>query len=1043
MPVFRKIYANPHFALSLVLIFTVMGLLVFPRIKKNLFPDANRPQIAVVTMEPGAAAEDVASHISRRIEEEVHAIDLVRKVSSVSKDEVSVVMVEFEYEKGLDAAAVDVSNALSRVVAMLPDDILTPQVYKISDATQPVMILALTPRPGSGLDLAQVRQLAENQVKDDLLNLEGVADVDVFGGYQREIRIDLDPAAMNRYGLVSGDVIAAVAGKNKNIPAGLIIDAGSHILLKSGDEVGRLEEFLSLRLPHNLQLRDVARVSFGFRDRLSAYHGNGRPAIGLGIQRAYGGDTMAVIKKVQAALPRLRARYGNLEITVADTQGRLINLSIDNMLGALRDAVLMTLLVIFLFLANIRNLITTALSIVFTYLITIAGMHLLGLDFNIVTLTAIILAVGLLLDDAIVVMENIERHYFELGKGAAQAALDGTVEIMLADFAGTVTTIIVLVPILFIGGYVQRILRPFCTVLIIALLASYVVSVTIIPLVSPLIMKRDPHKNWLEQLVYNTFNRRLIAPLINFYRSMVRLVVDRPRVLPLFIVPLMLLMMGSKAVVIPLLGRDLMPPMDTGIVKVTFAADANSSIAAAEALLTRMEKIVYGFPGVQLLSSTLGSEPGTFSFGSGKQPQDGSMTIHFVDRFHRRQTIWQIEEELRAAFNRLPGLRYVNVFDYGATPLSSIASTVDLMLTGDQLPEIDRLGDEVARRLRQVPGLTTVSRSWYRDKREYEFTVDQLQAARYQLTPAQVSRQLGSALRGRVSSLFNIPGENGLGVRVQFRRGERDRLQDLETMLLRTPAGLVPLKMLVRVRPIFSPGVITRQNLQYSLDIYGFRDTAAITHIHRGIDRLVLPAVAVPPGCRLSKEGEIAQMRLSSTRLTRAMLLALVFLYFSLVVTFSSWKNPLTIMLAIPLAAVGSMWFMLAFGRHQCMPSMMGLILLAGIIVNNSILLIDFIMEGRKKGMNRHDAILEAIRLRARPILMTAFGTSVGMLPVAFQRAVGLERLSPLAVVAIGGLIVGTFLTMIYVPIFYLLIAGLQERIGRWRRGRSAAATRS
>ena len=665
---------------------------------------------------------------------------------------------------------------------------------------------------------------------------------------------------------------------------------------------------------------------------------------------------------------------------------------------------------------------------------TIAFMHIVHLEFNIVTMTAIILAVGLLLDDAIVVMENIERHYFELKKSIHRAALDGTTEIMLADFAGTFTTVIVLVPILFIGGYVQRILREFCSVLILALISSYIVSITIIPLLSPLVMKIDPHKNRLESLIYN-FNVYFVNPLVNFYTFLVRIVVEKKKAFILFLIPLMLTMMVTQKAVIPLLGRDLMPPMDTGIVKVAFSTDGNTSIKESDRILSRMEKIVKAFPGVQMLSSTLGSEPGTFSFGSGKQPQDGSMTIHFIDRFHRKKSIWQIEDELRNKFHKIPGIHYVDVFDYGATPLSSIASTVDLMITGDNINKLDEIGDRIAQRLNHVKGITSVSRSWYMDKREQEFTIDQLQAARYELKPADISRQVGTALRGRISSIFNIPNENGLDVRIQFKKEDRNSIKDFETMLIKTPFGLVPFRVFARIKPVFSPGVITRQNLNYSIDVYGYRDTATITHIHKGIDKGVIDKVVIPSGYHLSKEGEIAQMKLSSKRLERAMMLALILLYFSLVVTFSSWKNPFTIMLAIPLAAVGSMWFMLGFGRHQCMPSMMGLILLAGVIVNNSILLIDFIEEGRKKGMDMHDAILEAIRLRARPILMTAFGTSVGMLPVAFQRAIGLERLSPLAVVAIGGLMIGTFLTLIYVPIFYILFERLKARLSHLVQG--------
>ena len=429
----RRLFAKPYFALSLVFVFSVLGAVSFRSMQKNLFPDANRPQIAVVTIEPGASATDIANHISRPIEEELHTIDLVRKVSSVSKEEVSVVKAEFEYSKGLEAASVDVTNALNKIITGLPKDILPPQIYKISDATQPVMILAVKAGPQGRLDLAQVRQIAADQLKDDLLNIPGVADVEVFGGYQREIRIDVDPQALDRYKLTVADLADAIAGKNRNIPEGLIIGRRHQILLKSVDEAKHLNQFLNIQVTPQVRIKDLCRVHYGYQDRLSAYHGNGTPAIGVSIMRAVGGNTLATIAAVNKELPALKTRYGNLHIETADTREQLINLSIENMLGALRDAVIMTLIVIFLFLANLRSLLITAVSILFTYLMTIAGMHLLGMEFNIVTLTAIILAVGLLLDDAIVVMENIERHYYELKKPVHEAALDGTVEIMLAD----------------------------------------------------------------------------------------------------------------------------------------------------------------------------------------------------------------------------------------------------------------------------------------------------------------------------------------------------------------------------------------------------------------------------------------------------------------------------------------------------------------------------------------------------------------------------------------------------------------------------------
>jgi multidrug efflux pump subunit AcrB len=476
-----------------------------------------------------------------------------------------------------------------------------------------------------------------------------------------------------------------------------------------------------------------------------------------------------------------------------------------------------------------------------------------------------------------------------------------------------------------------------------------------------------------------------------------------------------------------------MPPMDTGIIKVAFETDANSSLAVTEALLSRMEQIIRERSDVTSVSSVIGSEPAVISFGSGRLAQQGLLTVHLVDRFHRHETIWQVEDSLRSQFRRLPGLESVDVFDFGATPLSSIRSPVDVMISGPDLALLDRIGSDVEQRLRNgVRGATSVSRSWTMDSQEIGFHADPDKLALYRVPPTAVAMQLQGAVRGMTGSVFRIPNQDGLDIWIQLAADQRRHSAQLETYPIQTPEGPVPLAQLGALERQAAASMITRQGLQRTLDIELYRSRRPISHMQEDVTA-ALRGIELPPGYQISHEGEIAQMQESFGRLGRALILGLVLLYFSLVPAFRSWTAPLTIMSAIPLALIGAAWSMLLVGKHGSMPSMMGMILLAGIVVKNSILLIDFIATARAGGAGIKQALVDSVRIRTRPILMTAVGTSVGMIPIAAEWAVGLERLSPLAVVAIGGLMVSTFLTMVYVPILYSLFEDGRLALARWR----------
>jgi multidrug efflux pump subunit AcrB len=1012
---------RPHLLLSLVLLLAVVGGVGFFRMPVNLFPDSERPQIAVVSVWPGAAAGDVASEVSRVLEKELATLERVRRVTSTANDEVSVVTAEFEYAKGLDSAATDVSNALDRVRPLLPPDLRPFQVYKVSSATPAVLTLAVAPKAGSELDLAQVRRLAENPIKESLLRLADVENVEVFGGYQGVVEVELDPDRLETHRLSPGQVIEAINGWNRNTPLGLVLAEGSQILLKSQGELVRPEEVgavvIVARPGPPVYLRDVARVGMGTRERLSAFHGNGKPAIGINIQRGKSGYALPTVRAVLAELPRLQRDFPGLDIAVADTQGELIETSVSNMVDALRDAILLTVLVIFLFLADSRGMLLAGISIPFTYLLTFAAMWLAGFEFDMVTLTGVIVGVGLLLDDAIVVLENIERHYHRLGEPIGEAVVGGTQEVMLAILSGTYATVVVLVPIIWIGGYVQTVLRPLSLTLSIALVASYVVSVTILPILAPTVLRlggRLERFRW-ERGLDRFVRGRVLEPIQELFVRLVRLALRHKLA---FIVPALLLLALSSRVVVPLVGQDLMPPMDTGIFRVSFESYPNTPLARTEALLGEVEKIIWRQPGVTMSSATLGSEPGVLSFGSGRNPQQGFVTVHLVNRFERARTMWSIEGDVLAELRKIPGLRYPAVFDYGATPLSTIRSTVDVMITGPDPAVLDRLRRDVEGRLATVGGLTAVVPTWTLDRVEYRFLPDPRKLALHGLGAAAVATQVGAQVKGVPATALRVPNQDAIPVWLQAAAGRRDTPARLETLPVLTPRGPVPLAALGTIETVTVPTLYTHQELTPTVDLLGYRNVEAVDHINGNVEK-ALAGLEIPQGYTLTEEGERKSMDETFSALMAALLLGLVLLYFSLVPAFRSFLHPLTIMVAIPLGMIGATWAMLLAGKHQCMPSFMGLILLAGIVVKNSILLIDFIEGARSRGEALEDALIGAVRVRTRPILMTAAGTAVGMLPIALQRAVGLERLSPLAVVAIGGLVVSTLLTLVYVPLFY------------------------
>lgn len=1019
---------RPHGITALLLLGVVFGLISFRTLPLNLFPDANYPQVSILLIWPGASAEDMTDRISRQVEKEMASIDKARRVQASVRDETAAVKVEFEYEKGLDAAVPDVSAALDRILPSLPQQMLPPRIFRVSDAVQPVMTLAVSPKQGSRLSMDKVRQLADNEIQEALLRIENIADAEVFGGFRPEIRISLDRDKMAGYSLSVENVLAAIGQQHKNTPSGTLFRDQDRVLIKIEGEKkhrGQLGDIvISTGADGEIKLADIAEIRTTYEEPDSFFRGNGKSAIGINILRAEGGHVTPAIEAVEKALPGLEKQFSELSFEVADTQGELIRTSVSNLLNSLRDAVILTVCVIFLFLARVRITLLAAFSIPVTFFLTFAGMKIIGYELNIVTMTAVILAVGLLVDDAIVVIENIDSHRSKGDKSRLQATIDGTKEIFLADFAGTVTTLSVLLPIMFVGGYPQKILRPLTVVLSLALLASFIASVTVIPLIARKLLAEKGAKGRLEQGIERIRNA-ILSPLQRFVVAAFRAGTTRWffLVAPLLVVSLLV---GLRQM--PLAGRDLMPPMDTGIVKISFETWPNMSVSRTRGVAEEMERVITETPGYIRMSTAVGAEPSVISFGAENTPQEGIMTVHFKNRFERPESIWEIEEDLRNAFAGIEGLKNVHVYDYGATPLSAIAAPLDVMISGPDPRVLDRLADEVKDRLRKVKGLTSLSRTWDFTKQEIIIDIDEEKLADYRIAPQTVAETLSAATAGKQAALFKIPGQDGYPIRLRYDTGQINTLEAVSSLQVPAEGGGVPLRQIADIGTGWKQSRITRENMQPTVDVIGYRAKAPISYLQSQAEE-ALSGMELPEGYSITHAGEITYMKESFGRLGTSLGLALMFLYFVLVVTFGSWAHPVMIMSAIPLAFIGVPWGMLLAGRHFCMPAAMGMILLSGIVVNNSILLIDYIEKAREKGTELMEAVEAGIKRRSRPILMTALSTIAGMSPIAAELAVGLERLSPLAVVAISGLAVSTLLTLIYVPVIYVWIERVKMRV--------------
>jgi len=1011
---FDFFYTRPHLLYSLIAAFFVLGVYGLVAMPKNLFPDSDRPTVIVMTQVPGATPNVVAATVSKPIELELASLSMIRQVSSTNIAGMSIVTAEFEYVKGLDPAALDVNNAINKVRAKLPQG-ASPSIFTTGAFTLPVDVFALSPKDDA-IGIGELRKLVDSDIKPALLRNRDIGNVEVFGGYQSAITIRVNPFKAAAQGVALDTIIATISALDRDLPVGFVKGQDSFVTITFYGERDRVDELRELAIAPNVRLSDIATINWEHQTRFSGYLGNGKPAIAVAVQRAPGGSVLDTSKAGRAEIELLKARYANINFEITDTQRILIETANTNMLEALRDAIIFTLLVILFFLGNFRAIIAALASIPMVFFATIAIRWLFGGDLNIVVYTAIILALGLLVDDAVVVLENIERHVKEMKEGLEEAIIKGTREVVGPVFAGTVATIAIMFPFLFVGDFPQQIYRHLISTLIIALLVSYFLSITFVPSICFFLYRKGHGKMrpeiWLEQVYGNTFGR-LVGPYVAILKfsagrwSVVRRIV--------MTVGVIVILGSSINRIMPVIGQDLMPPMDTGIIKAQVKFSANETVEVAEERLKPFIDWLHAQPEVTMSSITFGSEPGVLSLGSGALPTEAKMTINCVNRFERDKDIWRIEDEIRTRLMSLQNVKAVDVFDFGATPMNSIKAPVNTRLYAEDYHLLPEAAKKAAAAMAGVKGFTSVNTSWDNDFTEARLEIDTNRALAYGMTPVGIAAQL-PLIGIPVALSANLVSMDTQFVRLYFDHGIGGQVEDLILIPIQTAKGAVPLATLASIEYDFTANRIERNQMLYSIDVSGYRRTRPVSIMTA--DTVAALKTAGIKGVRIEQQGDIFQMKDSSGRMIKAICIGIVLLLLSLVAIYQSARMAMVMILVLPLSMIGAFWGMLVFNKPSCMPSTLGIMLLFGIIIKNSILLIDFYQRHRRQGEAPFESAVESVRVRFRPVLMTAFATIAGMIPIAFEWAVGLEKLSPLADVAIGGLLVGTVLTLIYIPMF-------------------------
>ncbi|MGI9951447.1 efflux RND transporter permease subunit [Moorellaceae bacterium AZ2] len=1025
---------RPVTVIMAVLVAILLGAVALSRLPIDLLPEMNLPYAAVITSYTGAGPEEVEKTISKPLEDVLGTVQGVKNIRSMSMLGASILVLEFEWGTNMDMATLDMREKIDRVQGLLPDGADKPMVLKMDPNMMPVMTLAVR----GGMDEQRLKELAENVVKRRLERLEGVAAVDITGGLTREIQVLVFPERLQAFGLSLTQVLQALQLENTTFAAGQVEDAGKNVLVRVTGEFADLEQIrqVALTTPAGTPVRlgDVAEVRDAQAERTSLALLDGQPSIGLSIRKQTSGNTVAISRAVKKAIKEMSSEL---------PQGVVVEPVIDNakyieasISAIYRDMILGSLLamaLILLFLRNIRSTLVIGLTIPVSVITTFVLLYFDRLTLNIITLGGLSLGIGRIVDDAIVVFDNIYRHR-QLGEDPETAAINGSREVTNAVVAATLTTVAVFLPVAFIEGLASQLFTPMALVVAFSLLASLVVALTVTPMLAarilagPLPQDEEVARDWRHALLSGAWLVRLSA----FYRRVLAWGLQHRAAVLLLTAGIFL---GGLALV-PAVGVEFLPPSDEGSISITVELPKGTLLSETQQVAARVVSLVKEEPEVRSIYEVVGGSGGQVQFLTGETPEMASINVTLADLKERRRSSEEVAAAIREKVQRIPGAKITVTAVSGLMSAGMSQAPVQVDIHGEDLETLKALAEQVRQAVAAVPGTTAVESSFTRGRPQVEVVVDREKAALFNLSAAQIGNTVATAVGGKVATRYRVGGDE-YDVRVQLPLSSRQNLNDLENLLIPSPSGAqVPLKEVAEFRISTTPTTINRYNQDRVASVTANITGRPLGDVMRDV-RAKMAQINLPPGYEIEYTGQNQMLLETFGQLGVALLMAVILVYMIMAAQFESLFDPFIIMFSIPVSLTGVVLALLLTGRTFSVTAFLGVIMLAGIVLSNAIVLVDYIKLLRRKGMPREEAVLTAGATRLRPILLTALTTILAMLPLAVGRGQGSEMEAPLATAVSGGLLASTVLTLVLVPVLYTVLEDLVQKLSLRRRSRA------
>ncbi|WP_225409576.1 efflux RND transporter permease subunit [Stigmatella hybrida] len=1012
---------RPIFTAMLMAAVVVFGLFSYPRIGVDQFPDVEFPVVTITTVLPGADPETIEKNISDPLEEALNTLNGVDTLKSVNLESVSQIIIQFTLDTNPDIAAQDVRDRVQATLQQLPEEIDTPVVEKFDIGAAPILTLSLS----GALPIEEMTQLAEDVVKPALQRQGGVGSITVVGGRERQIQLVVDPQRLRGYGLAVSDVSQAIAAQNLDVPGGRATDSGRERVVRLTSEVKNVEELRNLIIasPQGapIRIRDVADVVDGPEEARGAASDAGRTAVALTVRKQSGTNTVQVAESVTASLAELNRTLeakGVYVSTISDNsrfiRSSIASVQFDMVLGGV-----LAVVIVLVFLRNLRSTIVAAIALPVSVVGTFAIMAALGFTFNMITMLALTLSIGLLIDDAIVVIENIVRH-MEEGKSPAEAALEGTGQIAVAVLAVTLAIVAVFIPVAFMEGMIGQFFYQFGVTVAVAVMISYSVSMILTPMLSSRLLQEHGGPG---NKVSAAIERMLVATERGYHKVLEKVLHWRFVSLGVAVAILVLTIMMAG-----FLKFTFIPSSDNGNIKVAVELPIGSTVEDTQAVVASLDQQIRALPGIASTFITIGG-------GVQEQVNKGDIHVNLVSIKQRNFGQEDLKTYLRQNLPQRPGV-IVSVQDISAVGGGGNTQQVQFNLRGDNWEELIASAEKVRQFMLKNPGLVDVDSTYRSGKPQYDVQVDRERAAQLGIAPAQLGSTLRAFLGQDKIADYREGGET-YDITVRLPPATLASAEAMGQLPVRAPNGtLVELRNVAKIVPSEGPVQIDRESQKRQITMLA--NLAPGYSLGEAMSSLTsYGAQELPKSVIYDFAGNAKEMGKTVSAFIQALLLGIVLLYMILAAQFESLIHPFTIMISLPFSFIGAIGALLVTGQAMSMFAFIGIIMLMGLVVKNGILLVDFTQQLREEGKNAHDALLHAAPIRLRPILMTTIAMIAGMVPVALARGDGAETRVPMALVIIGGLITSTVLTLVVVPVVYSLLDSLSMRFKR-RKGHGA-----